>query len=287
MRLGFTILFLILVLVPISGFAERERAGGTLRTSRAPKPSPWVSALELRPSFPVSEDKAYGENLAELGVQVSPKAIVGYRQEFSNNYYNNDPTLEDGPQLKLADGFLFAKIGNLWRSGATSFSLEPRFYVPTDELLRQQGMITRIRTHFDLSHAFSRFFSIHWIEAPIIHVYDKSGSGSETDGFVANPSFENRFSIAQEIKLARSVALWLPIRLQSKRYSDFNAQAKNNNQWIHNVTLNPELTFALSSAVMVGAAFETANLMTEDLARFQINEGFSSGRSQLIFRLMF
>lgn len=263
-------------------------AGQTLsRTAPSTYAFPkWTGTLELRPSFPVSEDKAYGENAGELGVQASPNVALGYQQQFSNNYYNNNPDLENGPQLALADGFLYCRLSNIYKSGGTSLLFEPRVYFPTDESLRDKGMMTRVRTKWDLRHGFSNALAMHWIEEPILHIYDRAGAGSGTEAS-ANPHFENRFTLALEAKLSRSLSIWFPTQLKSVRTSDFEAQAKNNDRWTHNFTIYPELNVALSQMVTIGVAFETASLMTDDLSKFQISDAFSKGRSQLIFRVAF
>ncbi len=308
MRFFFT--FLLLSLIPLTGFAgskklsARQRLVGyqppgnafsnTASTSaaRASGPGPstkpqWAFLFETRPSFPSNQDKAYSENLAELGIRINPDLYVGYQQTFSNNIKDNDPTLEDGPQLALTDGYLTTQIKNIWKTPTSSFSMEPRLYVPTDELLRARGMVTRVRTHFNYRVALSKGIALHLIEVPIFHVYDRAGSGTADAGFVANPSLENRFYFAQEFTLSSWCALWLPLRLKSTRFANFRPDAKNNDKWSHLVTLYPELTFTLSKTIALGLAYETANLMTEDLSKTSISDGIANGISQVFFRLSF
>ncbi|MBI1860764.1 MAG: hypothetical protein HYR96_07600 [Deltaproteobacteria bacterium] len=250
--------------------------------------SQWTGALEIRPSFLANSNQIYGQNYAELGVTLNAATYLGYQQMFMNNFQNSNPQFEDGPQLALSDGFFRLQLRNLWRRGGSSLSFEPRVYLPTDENLRFQGMISRLRLNTTFEQRFSRWFSLFVIEAPIIHFYDRAGANDPGTGAPsANPEYENRVILNSQFTFSKSWSLSIPFILQSVRYSNYQIGATNNDTWSNTVLAWPELTYSVNRNLQLGLAYQTGNLISSDMSQFTIDKGFAAGSAELVFHIGF
>jgi hypothetical protein len=289
----FVFLFLCLW-IPKVGYAEMpyrvskqvayNRNATTLRTQVTQPSSPFSFELELRPSFPAKSSSVYGENAAEISLKASPNILLGYAQEFTNNFQNGNPQLEDGAQLMLADGYAKVSINNIWQSSHSSFGLQPRLYFPTKQDKRENGMVTATRLYFNFQHKFSQITALKLSWLPIAHIYNRSGYQDTRGVFHSNPVFEHRIYAGPELSLG-AARFGLPLRFYSTRYAAFRVDANRNDSWENFLTLHPELVFALSPNIGLGAGYETGSLLSRDFQTINATEGFLSGIAQIILRL--
>jgi hypothetical protein len=236
-----------------------------------------IGSVELRPSYQSQIGEFHTENLAELGYKFDPDTFASYRQEFNTNLYQPSKVSE-GVDATAMDGYLRGGVANIWRADDLSLSWEGRAYVPTNEIKRDQGMLTAIRNYAILNYQLSPAVGFTIADAPILHVYDRAGANG-----IANPIFENKLDVGPSFAFTDRLKLFVPLKLSNLRHRAFANGAVNNDAWVHSLQLYPELFYTASENITLGGAYYTTSLIEPDFGGFTLNEGFKNSVTQLIF----
>ena len=279
-------LLTIALVLAFNAFAE-ENTGTTEETAATSPDAHVVGRIDLRPSYVGQSATGWDyhtENMAELGYQFDLNTVLSYRQEFNTNIYNPTSEANGGIDPTAQGGFFRGQLKNVWVSEDKDWdlSLEARTYLPTNAGKRDAGMITAIRNYGILAYKASDTVDVSLFEIPIIHMYDRAGFGEK-----ANPSFENRVYLDVFANLSEDITLEFPLMLYSTRTRSFSladgTQAKNGNQWDHNLSIYPELLYKIDPTYTVGVSYSSGYLMEPDLSKFSIGSGLEKGTYQLVF----
>ncbi len=257
--------------------------------------SAFSASIEVRPSVSVEEvgapeaaksnmPKYTTENTLDLGYQINSKVSAGYRQGFDTNVMSFG---EAGGRVNptIGDTILRAKIKDIWSSGDTSLSYEPRLYLPLAQKLQDAGSVATIRNYVVLSQKVNSTVTVSLMEIPIFHVYNQSGT--TTDGKAkANAVLENRVYLLTSVSITENLSLDLPLMVNSVRSANY-AGAENNGRLEHKLWMYPELDYAIDKTWTVGAAYYSGNLLSYaggDLMGVDLSNGLSGGTAQLVVR---
>ncbi len=249
-------------------------------TTSAPSAAGIIGGVDLRPTYKSTVGSFATEDYGQVGYRFNGGNTVTYRQEFMTNLY--EPSLSPGLNAQIGDGSLRLKLNNLMSSRATglSFHLEPRLYVPTNAVKRDNGFITAARTYVKLKQNFSPTTYFQVQDSPILHVYSKDGN-TVAGKLVQNPDVENRFLVEFETQLfLTGLTLYVPLELQSAHLRGFGGKEGT---WSHRVTFWPEITYPVASTVRLGVAFRSDNMVKADLSGTNLDQAFRNGVTQMVF----
>ncbi len=272
------------------GLESVEADSGSLQTAVQAPASKFTGALEVRPSF--SETASYTQDTAELGYQFSPNFSIGYTQYFMTNLIPgyNGTGIDRDLGMKFNDGFLRAKLANVWQNAAKDLSLgfESRVYLPTHPDARNAGYIAGMRNYVTITKSFGPTFSLMLQEIPIIYGFDRPGTyAKDGKAIAANPVFENRVYLIPSFNITSKLAFAFPILLNMTRNRNFDVGAANNDRWTFVLWTWPEITYAISPKTTLGMAFMSENLAKDDLSQLALGGptgGVSQGSTQFILR---
>lgn len=241
-----------------------------------------LGTIDFRPGINLATGGFISENYAEFGYQFNKKFKLTYFQQFSNG----SDTLGNFTAA-LNDGFARVRLDNLYSNKEIGFNFhyEGRIYAPTDSAKAADGFITSIRNYFALEKVLDKNFSLMIIETPIFYAYSPIGTfnGAPTTG-KANPFFENRIYFAGLYSSDNGkVNIFAPIIWSERKYSDFQPQALNNDNWTDKIWFNPQITINVGSGINLGFEFESGNFINSNL-EFDFLNAFATGIPKLILQ---
>ncbi len=247
-------------------------------TTAVPAASGVIGAVDFRPTYKTTNGVFTTENYAQLGYRFNGGNTLTFRQEFLTNLY--DPQLSPGVNAQVLDGSFRLKLNNLLTNqSGLALSLEPRLYLPTNAIKRDNGFITAARTYVKLKQSFSPTSYIQLSDSPILHVYSKDGS-TVAGKVVQNPDVENRLLLEVEFEvLVKGLSLYIPLELASQHVRGF---AGTTGTWGHKLGLWPELTYPVAKQVRLGVAYRSENLIKGDLSNTSFDTAFRNGVPQMI-----
>lgn len=271
-------IFLSFALFALSAKAENATTAAntsTTQTTTITSTGKVHGVADFRPSYMGKTGEVHTETAAELGYDFKPGASLFYRQEFTTNVYN--PGNVNGINSIAGDGYIKGMNYNLLPIDGTNLTLgyEGRVFLPTVERKRDAGMLTAIRNYFWVKYAATNSLNFYVAEVPVLHVYNQVGSGN-----AANPVFENKVELVGEYNFNKDLRLVVPIKYGITKHSSYKVGAKNNDAWVNNVYIYPELHYKLTPNFRVGAAVYTGALMNESLSGFTLEEGFRNSTFQ-------
>lgn len=262
-----------LVLLSPWAFAEDGTVTTALQKIEAPK---IFGSLDLRPSVQAEDGLLYSEDAMELGVQFRPGRSLSYVQTF----FTHEPGTNDSfIKPTVSPGYLRAKVGNIARIAAlgVDVSYESRTYLPTWHVDRERGMIVTFRNYLKLNKDFGSKFSLMLMELPIFHFFDRAGTGTR-----ASPVFENRVYLVGTWNITDKLSFSLPIMFHQTLHREYAADLKFGGGWSYFLWVNPEINYALTPKVTVGAGYYTADLVRPDLSATALEDGLGHGVFQLV-----
>lgn len=242
--------------------------------------------LEVRPSISTTDGTFTSENCGELGIAFSPTKKLSYVQEVESE----DQKGTQHPYL--ADGWFRLRLNELWKdkeSGVT-FSDQVRVYLPTLAAKKDAGMIFSLRNYFIFSYS-SAPFSFTFMEVPVVHFYSDGGSLDSKGKDVANPLFENRVILGPKFQISKSLSLEVLTHFYLRKYQDYAVGAKNNDLFLPDLWMNPELTYSATDNFYLGVGYRTNNFLsrvteTEDTS-YSLADDFGHGVFQFIAGISF
>ena len=283
----------------IETFGAAATVPGLQSTTAATVPlSDWnrfYLKAEFRPTWATSSSEFDMRNTFELGYGFSPDLRLLYNQAIEFDLFKQG---QSGVGFNFSDARLELDINNVLRDGSRLWSLDfqPRLHLPIDRDLRQNGFITAFKPQVNLSRQFSDSLSFTLSMAPALFVYTQSTGTLEgnvatnphtqnTDteaNLTANPIFENTVEFVTKYAFTKSLKLEIPLRFVLTRFRHTNPESRFSNRWAFGLVLKSELIYALSPAIGLGLAIETASLVSDDLARFTLGEGFRKPVAQFV-----
>lgn len=279
----FKALWLGAALFTFAALGVETPASSTAVVAPVSKPAKWIAGIEIRPSFVIPGDEYNTQNYAQMGYQLGSGAQFVFRQEFRTNLYN--PKLApggDGMHLSTDDAFFRARVNDVYAlTGSLSLNYEGRLYLPTNAQKRDAGMITAMRNYARFRAKLSPTLSLFVEEIPILHAYSQPGAIVRGKA-EANPIVENRVVLAAEWVFASQWKLFFPLTMRSTRYRDYAPKAKHNDAWAHKLYFWPEVVYALSPTLSLGAAFMTESLVKADFSDLNFAESLKRGTAQII-----
>jgi len=280
MKKGF-LLFSALSMLAMSARVNAETAAASTASVAAPSASKALAAVDIRPSWTTQTGEFHSENSLMGGYQFTDKLSSTVVYNFNNNIQTPGQTL--GLNLETVDFSLRFKASNLYQESNTgiAISYEQRMYLPLAEAARSKGMIAVSRNYLKASKSFGEIYKLTLMELPILHLYERAGSISQTGAAAANPVFENRVYLINDFQLTKAVSLSLPVFFHVTWYRDFQAGAKNNNGSSYFFYTYPEVTYAINDNLAVAAAYYSDNLILGDLSNTDLSAGLEKGVFQV------
>ncbi len=238
--------------------------------------------LEMRPTLATGNGKIDAQNTLEAGYQFNPNLRVLYAQGFNFDLRNNGAA--EGANLVFPDARFELDINRIWTSKeyGLAFDYQPRMHLPTDSLKRANGMLTYFRNQLNLTKTINPTLSFGVSVIPTFHIYKRAGGADATGAPAANPVFENGLEVGPTISFTPRLRLGIPLKLYIVRYAAFQTGAAFNDRWGYTFTTKPELIYNFDRNVMLGVAFETGNLITDDFSKTTFSDGFRNGVAQFV-----
>ncbi len=265
----FVFLSLALLTLTITAAENTNALNQSITTNvNAGKPH---GVVDFRPSYMGKTGEMHTETAAELGYDFKPGTSAFYRQEFTTNLYN--PSNVNGVNSIAGDGYIKGTNYNLVPFEGTPFTLgyEGRAYLPTMEKKREAGMLTAIRNYVWLKYQATNSFNVYLAEVPVVHLYNQVGSGN-----FANPVFENKVELVGEYIFTSNLKVVVPVKFSVTKYSSYKQGAVNNDAWVSNVYIYPELHYKLTPNWKVGTGFYTGALTNTGFSGLTLDEGFKN-----------
>lgn len=291
---GRTIVAWLALFVAAEGNARSSSATpvSIVQRNRPATGAPSVRAwIDLRPSWVPGTGRWHGFHTADAAVALSRRSWLGYQQQIFQNLHGAS-SLTGGSAVAPFDGFLYAQLNriDLGSEYRLTFSFEPRLYVPTHGVKRDQGFLTQARLYLRLESEVSRQLSFQLISVPILHVYSRAGTGGASPGDpgVANPLFEHRLYLAASATSPDGRwSLYFPIIFSTTRYSSFAAGASRSDSWDAQLWIYPELLYRATRNLSVGLGYESSDFLSSAGAAPDFSSALALGSAQLIFRVDF
>lgn len=271
---------------PTPGVEDQAPATAQQTVAEVTPLSRFTGMIELRPTWNVAEGKLGTENTIDVGYQFTERFSMDYNQYFNTNV--SDPTGAVGDLGAYAhDGFLRAKLKNVWQSASKDLSLqyESRLYLPTFAARRDAGMVAALRNYFSLVMPVNSWLTVTLQEIPILYGFNRAGTYGKAPGEPgsANAIFENRVYLIGTFQIAKGISFDLPIMAWATRHRDFLAGATNNSAWSYMLMMWPELDFSVDENSVLGVSFYTDNLLNGNV--FGGDGGFAKGFMQFVYRV--
>jgi hypothetical protein len=87
-----------------------------------------------------------------------------------------------------------------------------------------------------------------------------------------------------EYYITPKTKLWVPFKYSATKLRDFDKKASYNDQWVHNLTLYPEVTHALTPNLKLGVAYYTDNMVGAKFDKLTLDNAFKKGVAQMILQ---
>lgn len=243
-----------------------------------------IGGLESAPTWEYGRESFKWENIATLGVALSPKFSLRYSQEI---FIEQEQESEDSLGV-LRDGYLAFRVHEL-SPGTEKFPLkldyEARVYLPTHFLKREAGFIGSLRNDLLLTRQISDHVSLTFAEIPIFYLYSEAGSQTAPAAYAANPIFENRFELTTKVALGEKTHLSVPLKFASTKFQDYLPNAENNSNWTTSFGMEVELKQGVHPNISLGLRFRSGNLLEQTVSGYTLGEPFSQGALQALIWL--
>jgi len=266
------------------GRASRPEGENTARTSLIPTKN-FFGFFELRPTYTGLSGEFHTENTAQLGYKFSPDTTVSYIQYFNTRLYDPASSVSRGA-VYLSDGWLYGQVNNILadQDKVNTFGMRELYIPPTDSAKRDLGFIGTFRTYFKYNHKFSNLYNLDVWNVPMAHIYSRAGTTVPGTN-QANPVFENEVILQHNFNITEKLQFVFPIIWEYARYASYRADAQNSGRWVSTFWIWPEITYNVTPDTQVGLAYETDNLLQDDLSGASWDNGFKKGLFQVLMNV--
>lgn len=252
--------------------------------------------LEFRPTLNYTPGEAHTENSAEYGIVYDKTMKFSYVQLYSTNLYNSrtKKSVFKTPLVRLYDGFLRLKFGELWVSEdkQSKFSYQLRTYFPTNSPTEtahskyEQGMIVTLRNYFTFDEQVSPDFKWQFSIVPAFYFARKAGYTFGTKSF-ARENFDIQFITEFDYKFLPNLELEFPIVMQVVKFGEFGIDAELNGIWKSLIAIQPELDWSYVKDQTLGIAYNSDSFIKQDFKKTQFPVAFNKGNVQLVWNIKF
>lgn len=285
-----TLVAALVVLLSASAFAAEPSSTTSVTSTTstaAVNPSPSSNTVhgkyEFKPTWTTSTGGVEAQNNVELGwVFNSDRKVFGV---LGFNYDVTKPNSQgQGFDVRTPDARIEADFMNVLsdRQAGTAFDFKPEMHLPTDGEKRLAGMALELRSPMVLSKRLNDSVRLEGQFVPMFHIYSKAGYVNAKGQALANPLFEHKFEFNTLFSFTNQLKLNWSMRFHQIRFANFQSGAKLNDQWGFVFNIKPELTYALDRNLTFGLAFETANLVTDKLNGWNVDEGVKNALAQFM-----
>lgn len=241
--------------------------------------------VEIRPSLFVPTEEWYTENTASLGYLFKDNIQIDYTQYFNTSLYAPEASNEFA--FSLETSFVRLRLDNLWESDRLSFDFHPRIELPTNEFFLDTGRLLGLRNDFFLNYQWTPQFKVTLREVPILLLNTETGYWIDDESAAANPIFQNRVYLEANWQITEALGLYFPFIYQTTRFGrfdvdpEFEVQVGLNEQWVYELYIWPELTYALSPNFYIGLSYMSGNFLAD--GSLDLEMAFNNGVGQFMF----
>jgi len=273
-------------LVAFAGKAKSNRIDPSILRSNTPTVSNqnlFSGLIEMRPTLGTLKGNFSTENLYEIHWWLEANKRITFGETF---FSQGDASGKQA--VALGDGYLRYQVRDFVKNETSGVTLSGDFRanLPLGRNSQEAGLITALRSTLLVTLPLSPSTRFEIRETPIFFVFKDSGHvGSQ--GPVAHPIFENRFSMGPVFNIGSTVTLLTPVYFFLTKYRNYQQGAYHNEDLWPDLSFSPEIDWQITENIYVGASYRTEGLLVQDDTGFVLSPNAGSGSAQLVLGMSF